>query len=83
MRNSTFDFLLQFHKDLRDAAVNAAGQFEVVTLLVPKKDKAGKVVLDEDQVPILVEKRLLKRDVIAAEWADRLKPYEDQAHDKY
>jgi hypothetical protein len=75
--------MLEHQKQLRDAALAAVPSYAVVVASVPKKDKNGKVVLDEDGVPVLVEKRLLQRDVVAAEWADRLKPYEDRAHDRY
>lgn len=83
MRNSTFDYILDHMRSLRDAAVSAVPEYEVVTASVPKRDKKGDVVKDEDGVPVLVEKRLLKRDVIAAEWADKLKPHEEKAHDRY
>lgn len=83
MRNSTFDFLLDHHKSLRDAALAAVPEYEVVIASVPKRDKNGDVVKDADGVPVLVEKRLLKRDIVAAEWADKLKPHEEKAHDRY
>lgn len=82
-RNLTYDDMLNRQQQLRDAALAAVPEYETVRTFVPKKDKAGKIVLDDDGVPTLVEKRLLKRDVVAAEWADRLKPYEERAHDRY
>lgn len=82
-RNLTYDGMLEHQKQLRDAALAAIPAYEVLTVSVPKKDKNGKIVIDDDGVPTLVEKRLLKRDVVAADWADRLKPYEERAHDRY
>jgi hypothetical protein len=82
-RNLTYDGMLEHQKQLRDAALDAIPPYETIVASVPKKDKAGKIVLDDDGVPTLVEKRLLKRDVVGAEWADRLKPYEQRAHDRY
>lgn len=83
MRNLTYDFVLSHLQAERDSALAAISEFEVVTLDVPKRDKAGKVVVDEDGVPTLVTKRLLKRDVVAAQWVDKLKPHEERAHDRY
>jgi hypothetical protein len=83
MRNSTFDFILDHMKAQRDAAVNAVPEYEVVIASIPKRGKDGEVVKDADGVPVLVEKRLLKRDIVAAEWADKLKPHEEKAHDRY
>jgi hypothetical protein len=82
-RNLTYDGMLDHQRQLRDIALQAIPQYETISTSVPKKDKNGKIVLDDDGIPTLVEKRLLKRDVVAAEWADRLKPYEDRAHDRY
>jgi hypothetical protein len=84
MRNSTFDFILDSMRAQRDSAIAAVPEYEVVIASVPKLDpKTKKVVVDEDGVPVLVEKRLLKRDIVAAEWADKLKPHEEKAHDRY
>lgn len=83
MRNLTFDYILDHMKALRDAAVSAVPEYEVVIASVPKRDKKGEVEKDADGVPVLVEKRLLKRDIVAAEWADKLKPHEEKAHDRY
>jgi hypothetical protein len=82
-RNLTYDGMLEHQKQLRDAALAAIPAYDVIVASVPKKDKAGKIALDADGIPELVEKRLLKRDVVAAEWADRLKPYEERCHDRY
>lgn len=83
-RNLTYDGMLEHQRQLRDAALSSIPVYETIVTSVPKKDaKSGKIVLDEDGIPTLVEKRLLKRDVIAAEWADRMKPHEDRAHDRY
>lgn len=84
MRNLTYDQLLEWQKQRRDAEVSAVPEYETVVTHTLKLDpKSGKPVVDSDGVPTLVEKRLLKRAVIAAEWADKLKPYEEQAHDRY
>lgn len=84
MRNLTFDFMRDHMRAARDAAVNAIPEYETVLTYTNKLDpKTGKIMLDGDGIPTLVEKRLLKRAVVAAEWADKLKPHEDAAHDRY
>lgn len=56
-------------------AVEAIPQYATVQAWVEKKDAKGKVVLDADGVPDLMEKRLLKRAVVAAKHDDRIAAY--------
>jgi hypothetical protein len=80
----TFDFVRDHMRAQRDSAVEAIPEYETILTHTPKMDpKTGKILLDADGVPTLVEKRLLKRAVVFAEWADKLKPHEDAAHDRY
>lgn len=84
MRSSTHDYIRDLMRANRDSAIATIPEYETVLTFVNKMDpKTGKIVLDADGVPTLIEKRLLKRTVAAAEWDDKLKPYEDKAHDRY
>lgn len=72
-KNSTHEFLLQRTKELRDAAIAAVKEYETIEVSIPKLDpKSGNPVLDSDGHQVLVTKKVLKRHVIAAEWADRI-----------
>jgi len=82
-RNLTRDFILSDLRSRAAEAIAAVPEYETVLTHTNKRDAKGKIVVDEDGVPVLVEKRLLKRAVVAAEWADRLKPHEEKAHDRY
>jgi len=82
-RNLTYDHILAMVKADAEAAVASVPEFEVVELDVPALDGKGKPKLDGDGFPMLVKKRLLKRDVVRAQWADKLKPHEERAHDQY
>jgi hypothetical protein len=82
-RNITYDQMLARQEELKAAAIAAVPEYETTTASIPKKDKSGKVVTDDDGFPVLVEKRMLKRAIVAAEWDDRLKPFIERAHDRY
>jgi hypothetical protein len=82
-RNLTYDHILAMKRAEAEAAVASTPEFEVVELDVAALDAKGKPKLDGDGLPTLVKKRLLKRDIIRAQWADKLKPHEDLAHDRY
>lgn len=82
-RNLTYDHILAMVKADAEAAIASVPEFEVVELDVPALDGKGKAKLDADGFPMLVKKRLLKRDVVRAQWADKLKPHEERAHDQY
>jgi hypothetical protein len=83
MRNLTYDFLLKHEENARDAALAAIPEYESTTAWVPKKDAKGNVVLDSDGAPVILEKRVLKREIAKAEWADRIKPLVEKAHGNY
>jgi len=82
-RNLTYDHILAMVKADAEAAIASVPEFEVVELDAPALDPKGKPKLDGDGFPMLVKKRLLKRDVVRAQWADKLKPHEERAHDQY
>ncbi len=83
MRNLTYDHILAMHKAEADAAIAAVPEFETVELTVPALDGKGKPRLDAEGIPMLSKKVLLKRDVVRAQWADKLKVDEERAHDRY
>jgi len=83
MRNLTYDHILAMKRAEAESAINAVPEFEVVELEVPSLDAKGNPKKDADGIPVLVKKRLLKRDVVRAQWADKLKPHEERAHDQY
>ena len=72
VRNSTYEFIASRVREMRDAAVNAVPAYETVEASVHKLDAKGKPILDADGYPTLITKRLLKRDVVADEWSDRV-----------
>jgi hypothetical protein len=82
-RNLTYDHILAMHRAEAEAAIASVPEFDVVELDVPAVDGKGKPKLDADGIPTLVKKRLLKRDLVRAQWADKLKPHEERAHDQY
>lgn len=82
-RNLTYDHILSMRRAEMQAAIDAVPEFETVTVNVPALDAKGNVKKDADGIPMLVEKKLLKRDVVRAQWADKIKPDEDRAHDRY
>jgi hypothetical protein len=83
MRNLTYDHILAMRRADAEAAIASVPEFEVVELDVPALDAKGNPKKDADGIPMLSKKRLLKRDVVRAQWADTLKPYEERAHDRY
>lgn len=83
-RNLTYDHILAMRRADMQAAVDAVPEFETVTAHVPVVDpKTNKPKVDAEGFAILAEKKLLKRDVVRAQWADKIKPDEDRAHDRY
>jgi hypothetical protein len=82
-RNLTYDHILAMKKAEAEAAIASVPEFEVVELDIAALDGKGNPKKDADGIPMLVKKRLLKRDVVRAQWADKLKPHEELAHDQY
>jgi hypothetical protein len=83
MRDLSLDCILAHKQAQRDAALAAIPEYETVVVYTNVLDAKGAIVKDKHGIPELVEKRLLKRSVVAAEWADKLKPHEAGAHDRY
>ena len=71
-RNLTHERQLAFLERQKAKALSEIGAQEVATVAVPKTDKSGKVVLASDGFPELVDKRVLKRDLVAKDHDDRI-----------
>jgi len=70
-RNLTFERQLAYLENQKKQALDKIGAAETVVVTVPKL-KNGKPALDSDGFPELVEKKRLKRDVIAEEFNSRI-----------
>ena len=82
MRNQTYDFILATKQAERDAAIAAIPEFETLTVDVPKLDAKGKPII-EDGFLVLTTKKVLRREFVRAQWADKLKPHEELAHNNW
>jgi uncharacterized metal-binding protein len=71
-RNLTTERQLAFLERQKQAAMNAVSPTETAMVAVAKRDKAGQPVIDADGVPVIVEKRVLKRAFIEAEHIERI-----------
>jgi predicted homoserine dehydrogenase-like protein len=72
MRNLTQERQLAFLNRQKQLALAPIGKSETVVVAVAKRDKAGNEVLDSDGVPVIVDKRVLKRGYIESEHNDRI-----------
>lgn len=63
------------HKE-KKAAVGAVPQYEVKEVGLPKVNKDGELIL-QNGMPIVSEQRVLVRDIVASEWDDAIKAFED------
>lgn len=72
VRNLTHESVVQHLQMNKQAAIAAAPPFEVIKVHLPEKDAKGNPVKDSDGFVKLVEKVVLKRDMIAAEWDEKI-----------
>lgn len=70
-RNLTFERQLAYLENQKKKALEQIGASETVVTTVQKL-KNGKPVLDNDGFPELIEKKRLKRDVVAEEYDSRI-----------
>lgn len=71
VRNLTVERQVAFLENQKAKALAAIGSSETA-IVTSTKAKDGKVVLDSDGFPVLVEKKRLKRDVVAEEFDARI-----------
>lgn len=71
-RNLTYEGMRAHAEGMKAQAVASVPAYEVVKVHLPKKDAKGAVVKDSDGFVELVEKVVLKRDLVAAEWDEKL-----------
>lgn len=57
-------------------AIKAVPEYDVKEVGVRKVNKAGDLIL-ENGMPVIVEQRVLVRDLVQSEWDDKIKAYED------
>lgn len=74
-RNLTHERDLATLEAAKKEAVSKTPQYATQLAWVEKKDAKGNLVLDDDKVPVLVEKRVLKRTIIAAQHDDKISAY--------
>lgn len=75
VRNLTHESIVSHLEGQKAAAVAAVPQFEVVQVRFPKKNAKGEVLKDTDGFVELVEKTVLKRDIVGLEWDARIAQY--------
>lgn len=71
-RNLTYEGMRAHVEGMKAQAVKQTPAFAVTKIHLPVKDKAGNVVKDADGFVQLQEKVVLQRDLVAAEWDERL-----------
>jgi hypothetical protein len=71
-RNLTYERQIAFLERQKREAMAPISAIETVVVALAKRDKAGNVALDADGVPVIVDKRVLKRDFIAREHDERI-----------
>jgi uncharacterized metal-binding protein len=72
-RNLTLERqIAHLERQKRDALAPISAIETVVMPLVKRNPKTGEVILDSDGVPVIVDKRVLKRTAIAQEHDDRI-----------
>lgn len=74
-RNLTYERDLVYLEQRKAEALANVDPYEVVVTLVQKKDAKGKVTLDDDGFPVMVEKKLLRRDLVARQQDERIAAY--------
>lgn len=74
-RNLTRERQLAHLNRQKNDALARIGKTETVVVALAKRDKAGKEVLDADGVPVIVDKRVLKRNFIADEHDERIRTF--------
>ena len=71
-RNLTLERQIAFLERQKREAMAQISAIETVVVAVAKRAKDGSVVLDGDGVPVIVDKRVLKRDFIGREHDERI-----------
>lgn len=79
VRNLTYEGIAQAVRDLRDKALAGVPSYETIEASVYDTDAKGKPIVDKDGRGVLVTRRLLKHDLIKAEWAPRVAEAEAMA----
>lgn len=74
-RNLTRERQLAHLNRQKNQALALIGKSETVVVAIAKRDKAGNEVLDSDGVPVIVDKRVLKRAHIEREHNDRIQTF--------
>jgi len=72
VRNLTEEGVAAHILRLKQAAMDAVPPYEVVKISLPKKNAKGEVIRDADGFVELVEKVVLKRDLVEAEWDKKI-----------
>ena len=76
-RNLTYERQLAYLERQKTDALGKIGATETVVLTLPKL-KNGKPVLDSDGYPEYVEKKQLRRDVVAKEFDERIAAHRER-----
>jgi hypothetical protein len=79
-RNLTKERQLAYLKRQKAQALAQIGKSETMVVATVKRDKKGNEVLDEDGVPVVVDKRVLKSKYIADEHDARIAHFDATGH---
>lgn len=78
MRNLTHERQLAYLKRKKTEELALVPATEIVTATVPKRNAKGAVVVASDGLPEFVERRMSKRDFLAAEHDERIRNFAAQ-----
>jgi hypothetical protein len=76
-RNLTLERQIAHLERQKANALALISKSETVVVAVAKRDKAGNEVLDSDGVPVIVDKRVLKRSYVEREHNERIQLFVD------
>lgn len=79
-RNLTKERQLAYLRRQKATALAQISKTETVVVATAKKDKKGNVVLDDDGVPVVLDKRRLKADVIGEEFDARIARFDQTGY---
>lgn len=79
VRNLTYEHIAQAVRDLRDKALAGVPSYETIEASMYDMDAKGKPILDKEGRGVLVSRKVLKHDLIKAEWAPRVAEAEAMA----
>lgn len=78
MRNLTHERQLAYLKRRKTEELALVPATETVVASLPKRDAKGNVKLASDGLPEFIERRMSKRDFLAAEHDDRIRTFAAQ-----